>query len=117
MTDELMLPEIDPDAPRSTTPPMAPSRWYGALGGLVAGAAGVRARLVFAHLTDPSSPTDIVGSEFSDRPPGWLVRLAKDWFGTSDKRALRGGMFIVMTLIALFLGVRSLKDRWVGVTG
>lgn len=73
--------------------------------------------MLMAGIIDAISPVDAVGSEFIDRAPGWLVDLAKSWFGTSDKTALRVGIFAVLTIAALAVGAVGRRWRSVGVIG
>lgn len=109
-------PEVHPDAPRRLTGRSAP--WYiGALSGTVAAVFAVGVGLVSAQMLTTTSPTDAVGAAFVDRVPKWLKTLAIDWFGTSDKTALKVGMFTVMAALAVVLGWRSLRRPLTGAAG
>ncbi|MEO5975477.1 MAG: molybdopterin-dependent oxidoreductase [Ilumatobacteraceae bacterium] len=103
-----MAPEIDPNAPRTQSAP-APL-WVGPVSGLLAGGVSICVGLLFAAIIDVKSPLDSVGSEFIDRTPKWLKIRAIDWFGTNDKSALRIGMLVTISIIAL--GVGYLARRW-----
>ena len=109
----VLSPEIDPAAPRRD-PDRAP-RWAGPLAGLVASAFAVCVGLVVAATLDVTSPLDAVGSEFIDHTPKWLKNLAVDWFGTSDKLALRVGMVITIGLLSLVVGAITRRRPIVGV--
>lgn len=109
----VLSPEIDPAAPRRD-PDRAP-RWAGPLAGLVASAFAVCVGLVVAATLDVTSPLDAVGSEFIDHTPKWLKNLAVDWFGTSDKLALRVGMVITIGLLSLVVGAIARRRPIVGV--
>ncbi|MGD9999037.1 MAG: molybdopterin-dependent oxidoreductase [Ilumatobacteraceae bacterium] len=107
MTLEL-VPEVDPDAPRSQPPP-AP-RWTGPVAGFIAAAVAVGVGQLVAALVDVDSPLEAVGSEFIDHTPKWLKTFAVDTFGTNDKLALRTGMVITIGLLSLVVG--WLARRW-----
>lgn len=110
------VPEVHPDAPRRPAGRIAP--WYvGALSGTVAAIFAVGVGLVSAQMLTTTSPTDAVGAAFVDRVPKWLKNLAIDWFGTSDKTALKVGMFMVMAALAVLLGWRSLRRPMTGAVG
>jgi len=94
------------------TPPL-----YGALAGLVAGAVAVTTGMLVAGILDVVSPIDAVGSEFIDRVPPWLKDLAIQWFGTSDKVALRTGIIVVLAIAALMVGYLATRWKIAGVIG
>ena len=117
MFDDAMTAETDPQAPRSQAGRLSAPWYLGALCGLLAGALAVGVGLLTAQWFSTSTPMDAVGSAFIDRVPGWLKRLAIDWFGTNDKRALRIGIYTVMGMLALVIGWRALRNRWSGAVG
>lgn len=107
--------EIDPTAPQRD-PSRAPS-WTAPLAGLVAAAGAVCVGQLLAAIIDVTSPLDAVGSEFIDHTPKWLKNLAVDWFGTSDKTALRVGMVITIAALSLLVGGLARRRPPVGVAG
>lgn len=112
---------MDP-AVEATPDPLPRTRirppWYwGSLSGLLAGFLAVGIGLLTAQWFSVSTPTDAVASAFIDRVPKWLKTLAIDWFGTNDKVALRVGIYVVIGLLAVLIGWRSLHARWTGVSG
>lgn len=70
-----------------------------------------------AALIDVASPLDSVGSEFIDRTPKWLKTRAIDWFGTNDKQALRFGMVITISILALAIGAIARRRPTIGPIG
>ena len=99
--------------PRTATTP----RPFATLAGLVAGAVAVTIGMLVAGIIDVISPIDAVGSEFIDRVPPWLKRLAIRWFGTSDKLALRTGIIVILAIAALVVGFFAVRWVLVGVIG
>lgn len=111
-------PETDPAAPRA--PVVArpqPPAWAGALVGLLAAAVAVTTGLLTAGWLGVVGPLDAVGSSFIDRTPAWLKELAISLFGTNDKLALRVGMVVVLTALAVAVGVLAMRRPGVGVAG
>jgi DMSO/TMAO reductase YedYZ molybdopterin-dependent catalytic subunit len=86
----------------------APSRWDGALAGLLCGAVAVGvAELVAAGVGPGSSPILAVGGAAIDLSPEWLKAFAIRTFGEGDKVALLVGIGVVLGLLALALGAAS----------
>jgi DMSO/TMAO reductase YedYZ molybdopterin-dependent catalytic subunit len=108
--------ESSPPPPSASKLSPAPRR-YGAVAGLVAGAAAVSIGMLTARLIDVVSPIDAVGSEFIDRVPPWLKELAIQWFGTNDKLALRVGIFVTLGVAALMVGFLAARRVVAGVIG
>jgi DMSO/TMAO reductase YedYZ molybdopterin-dependent catalytic subunit len=106
-------PEIDPTAPRRD-PERAPT-WTAPLIGLVAAGAAVCVGQVVAAIVEVTTPLDAVGSEFIDHTPKWLKNLAVDWFGTSDKLALRVGMVVTIGILSVVVGGLARRRPPVGV--
>ncbi|MBK5331008.1 MAG: molybdopterin-dependent oxidoreductase [Ilumatobacteraceae bacterium] len=98
---------------QATTTP----RLFATLAGLVAGAVAVTIGMLVAGVIDVVSPIDAVGSEFIDRVPPWLKRLAIRWFGTSDKLALRTGIIVILGIAALVVGYFAVRRKIVGAIG
>ncbi len=97
---------------REAMPPL-----YGTSAGLVAGAVAVTTGMLVAGILDVVSPIDAVGSEFIDRVPPWLKELAIQWFGTSDKLALRTGIIVVLAIASLIVGFLAVRRKIVGLIG
>ncbi len=108
ITTDSSAPEVDPSAPRTQSAP-APV-WVGPFCGLLSGGVAICVGLLVAAIIDVKSPLHSIGSEFIDRTPKWLKIQAVDWFGTSDKSALRIGMVVTISIIALWVGFFS--RRW-----
>src|SRR5579871_948451 len=98
---------------------IAASRWWGALCGLLAAAAAMGFAQLFAGLTIPAaSPVVAVGEAAIDRTPLGLKDFATSTFGNSDKTVLIAGVFVVIFLYAMLVGVvamRSLRAGFVGL--
>ena len=73
--------------------------------------------MLVAGIIDVVSPIDAVGSEFIDRVPPWLKRLAIRWFGTNDKLALRAGIIVILAMAAVVVGFFAARRMVVGVIG
>ncbi|MFM8857138.1 MAG: molybdopterin-dependent oxidoreductase [Actinomycetota bacterium] len=101
-----MIAEVDPLAPHESTTRSAPS-WARALFGLLSGASALSIASLLAALLSTWSAVDAVGSSFIDRTPAWLKDLAITWFGNDNKTALRIGIFAVLAVLALTLGIAS----------
>ncbi|MER5967582.1 molybdopterin-dependent oxidoreductase [Streptomyces sp. NPDC002057] len=91
---------------------------WAALAGLVSGyAALAAAELVSAWVRPESGPLTAVGGGAIDRTPA----AVKDWairnFGTNDKLVLQAGILVVIALLAMGLGVLSLRWRRIAAAG
>lgn len=85
----------------------------GAAAGLVSAAVGLgAAELVAATSHVFQSPVLDVGDRVIDGVPNSLKRLAIDWFGTNDKRALLIGIGALLTIYAAALGVVAVGRHW-----
>ncbi len=98
--------EVDPLAPHVSD--SRPSPWWArSIFGLLSGAASLAFGSAFAALFSTTSAVDAVGSSSIDRTPSWLKDLAIAWFGDDNKSALRVGIFAVLAILAVALGVSS----------
>jgi DMSO/TMAO reductase YedYZ molybdopterin-dependent catalytic subunit len=98
--------EVDPRAPHEST--VRPSPWWArSLFGLLSGAASLAFGSAFAALFSTTSAVDAVGSSFIDRTPMWLKDLAIALFDDDNKTALRVGIFTVLAILAIALGIAS----------
>ncbi|MFJ6215333.1 molybdopterin-dependent oxidoreductase [Streptomyces sp. NPDC092296] len=87
----------------------------GALVGLLSAAAALGAGEAVAAFTGPrSSPVIAVGSQAIDLTPTPLKEYAVRTFGTHDKLVLLGGIYSVLTLIALAAGFAALRHPRTG---
>lgn len=115
-----MTPETDPRAVhQNTAPEVRPPRWIGSVIGLIASALAVASASVIASLGDATTPVRAIGSSLIDRAPLWLKNLAIDLFGSANKTALQVGIVIVVIVLALWLGSKSLtspRPLIVGIT-
>lgn len=73
--------------------------------------------MLAAGLTEVVSPIDAVGSEVIDHTPIAVREWAIRTFETDDKLVLRIGVFTVLGLAALTLGVIAARRVWIGVGG
>lgn len=96
-------------------------RWRvpaGALSGLLAGFAALAvAELVSAAVRPEAGPVVAVGGAAIDRTPAPVKDWAIQQFGTDDKLVLQAGILAVLALLALVLGLVSLRHRLLGAAG
>ena len=94
-----------------------PKMWGGVLG-VLSGAVAMGVAQLVAGLVDPqASPVLAVGQAAIDATPAWL----KDWairaFGSADKQVLLGGIWAVLTSMAVLLGIASIRRPRIGLAG
>jgi DMSO/TMAO reductase YedYZ molybdopterin-dependent catalytic subunit len=87
------------------------------IGVIAAGVAMGTAQLVAGIVNPRSSPILTVGQSAIDATPEWLKSFAIRTFGQHDKTALLGGIGVTLALVAIALGIASLRRLWVGVVG
>src|SRR5688572_31721636 len=87
------------------------------LGVVSAGVALGVAHLVAAFVGGESSPVIAVGSAAIDLTPEWLKAFAIRTFGEQDKLVLLAGVAVVITVLAIVLGVASLGRPRTGLVG
>lgn len=94
-------------------------RWpYGALAGLLAGAAGVAVAQLAAAISRPeSSPLVTVGGTVVDATPTPVKEFAIRHFGTNDKHFLLAGIGAALTVFALIIGIVAVRKLWLGLVG
>lgn len=106
-----MISETDPSAPRdSRAATRQPPRLIGSAIGVIASLLAVAVSSAFASLGDVTTPVRAIGNSVIDRAPSWLKDLAIDLFGTANKTALQVGIVIVVLVLAIILGSRSLAS-------
>lgn len=86
-------------------------RWgTAALSGLLSAGAAVAAGEVVAGAVRPaSSPILVVGNRFVTLTPEWLKSFAIREFGTSDKTALLTGIYLTVGVLAVVIGLLTLR--------
>lgn len=104
--DETKLPAVAP-APRAAA----------GLAGLLAAAVAIAVGSLVAAIIEVRSPIDAVGEQVIDHAPSWLIELGKNAFGTDDKTALRIGIAVILAIVAVVLGIASVRRRWIGIAG
>ena len=93
------------------------SRIGAVLGVVSAGVALGVAHLVAAFVGGESSPVIAVGSAAIDLTPEWLKSFAIRTFGEQDKLVLLVGVGVVVTLLAVVLGIASVRRPRAGLVG
>jgi DMSO/TMAO reductase YedYZ molybdopterin-dependent catalytic subunit len=73
------------------------------------------AELVAGLLGRAESAVTAVGEEFIDITPAWLKELAIDWFGTSDKAVLVGGIMVVLAILGVGVGLLTARRYGLGM--
>ncbi len=97
---------------------VARRRIRGAVAGLVATAVALgAAELAASARRDLRSPVFDVGARFIDATPVWLKDFAIEQFGTNDKLALLVGIFTLLALYGIAIGIAATRRRWAGVAG
>jgi len=96
-----------------------PLSWLiGALVGLLtAGAAVGAGEAVAAFVRPESSPIIVVGNRFILLTPESVRRWAIRQFGTGDKAALLTGIYVVIAVLAVVLGILALRRLVFGLAG
>jgi hypothetical protein len=110
---------LDPRVPSGSPQPPRWHRWLiGALIGLLTAAAAVGAgEAVAAFVRPAASPIIVVGNRFILLSPESLRRWAIREFGTGDKAALLTGIYVVIAVLALGLGILALRRFVLGIAG
>src|ERR1700729_2823049 len=94
------------------------SRGWGALCGLLAAALAMGIAQLIAGLSVPaSSPVIDVGSVAINHTPLPVKVWATSTFGTNDKTVLLSGVFVVVFLYAMFVGVLAARRLSLGFAG
>ena len=94
------------------------SRWWGALCGLLAAALAMGiAQLIAGFSVPASSPVIDVGSVAINHTPLPVKVWATSTFGTNDKTVLLAGVFIVVFLYAMLVGVLAARRMSLGYAG
>jgi len=95
-------------------------RWLAALCGLLAAAVAMGIAQLLAGIAAPdSSPVDAVGSVAINHTPLGLKVWATSTFGTNDKTVLLLGVFVVVFLYSMLVGVlasRRMAYGYIGLT-
>ena len=94
------------------------SRWLAALCGLLAAAVAMGVAQLLAGIAAPnSSPVDAVGSVAINHTPLPVKVWATTQFGTNDKTLLLLGVFVVVFLYAMAVGVLAARRMAYGYAG
>lgn len=105
------------DAPTTPARATTPRRWWYALGGVLAAAAGVGAgHLVAAFVAPEASPVPAIGSTVIDLTPTPVKEWAVATFGTADKPILVGSVAVGALAIAGGVGLVARTRRTLGLT-
>jgi hypothetical protein len=129
VTERASPPSIEePRGDRSTTLALASGSeraanrmdagWVGAAIGLIAGGLALGVAHLVASIVNPqASPVITVGQAMIDTAPEWLKTWAIRTFGQNDKAVLVGGICLALAVVALVLGVLSIRRPRVGIIG
>jgi len=94
------------------------SRWLAAVCGLLSAAVALGVAQLLAGIWAPSaSPADAVGSVVINHTPLSVKVWATSTFGTNDKTALLLGVFIVVFVYAMVVGVLAARRMAYGFAG
>ncbi len=90
----------------------------GAIVGLLAAGIAVGVgELVAAFVRPAASPVIAVGNRFIALTPESVKRWAIREFGTNDKHALLTGIYVIIALFAIVIGLLAIRWMWAGVAG
>jgi hypothetical protein len=90
----------------------------GATAGFLSGATAICVAILAAAFVRPqASPVIAVGEAAIDRTPSALKQFAIQYFGQNDKNVLLLGMYIVIAMLAMSIGLLARKRLAVGVIG
>lgn len=106
--------EVDPS---KLAPPPRPPRILSVIAGLVSGAIAVAVGLLLAGILTVVSPIEAVGSVVIDHVPLRVKEFAVSNFGTNDKLALRIGIYTILAIAAMGLGLLAVKRPLTGAAG
>jgi DMSO/TMAO reductase YedYZ molybdopterin-dependent catalytic subunit len=106
--------ETDSSAPHKQSD-QAP-RWTAPVAGLISSFFAVCVATFIAVLLDVVTPLNAVGSEFIDHTPKWLKNFSIQTFGTNDKAALKIGMVLTISCLALLNGLIARRKLLVGTS-
>jgi DMSO/TMAO reductase YedYZ molybdopterin-dependent catalytic subunit len=94
------------------------SRWLAAVCGLLAAAVALGVAQLIAGFSAPNaSPADAVGSVVINHTPLSVKVWATSAFGTNDKNALLVGVFVVVFVYAMVVGVLAARRLAYGFAG
>ena len=94
------------------------SRWLAAVCGLLAAAVALGIAQLLAGISAPNaSPADAVGSVVINHTPLSVKVWATSTFGTNDKTVLLTGVFIVVFVYAMVVGVLAARRMAYGFVG
>jgi DMSO/TMAO reductase YedYZ molybdopterin-dependent catalytic subunit len=94
------------------------SRWLAAVCGLLAAAVALGIAQLLAGISAPNaSPADAVGSIVINHTPLSVKVWATSAFGTNDKNVLLTGVFVVVFLYAMLVGVLAARRLAYGFAG
>jgi hypothetical protein len=90
----------------------------GATAGFLSGATAICVAILAAAFVRPqASPVIAVGEAAIDRTPSVVKQFAIQYFGQNDKNVLLLGMYVVIAMLAMAIGVLARKRLAVGVIG
>lgn len=90
----------------------------GIVTGLLSGAMAIGVAILAAAFVRPqASPVIAVGEAAIDRTPSAVKEFAIQYFGQNDKNVLLLGMYVVIAIIAMTVGVLGRRRLAVGVIG
>jgi DMSO/TMAO reductase YedYZ molybdopterin-dependent catalytic subunit len=90
----------------------------GAAIGLVAGGVAIGVAHLLAGILNPqASPVITVGQAAIDATPEWLKSWAIRTFGENDKAVLVDGIYLVVAVVAIALGILSIRRPQVAIVG
>lgn len=115
MNDQLVRSDHDHDRDAAL---VSSPWWIGPVAGLLAAFVALAVAELFTGFIDGArSPVISVGERFIDATPSWLKTFAVERFGTNDKAVLQGGIYVVLALFAVVVGIVAVRKLWIGLVG
>ena len=107
-------PEIDRSAPQKQS--FQAPIWTAPIAGLISALFALSIATLIAVIINVETPLNAVGGEFIDHTPKWLKNFAIRIFATNNKAALKTGMLLTVSCLALLAGSIARRRRIAGAS-
>ena len=107
-------PEIDRSAPQKQS--FQAPIWTAPFAGLISALFALSIATLIAVIINVETPLNAIGGEFIDHTPKWLKNFAIRIFATNNKAALKTGMLLTVSCLALLAGSIARRRRIAGAS-
>ena len=107
-------PEIDRSAPQKQS--FQAPIWTAPIAGLISALFALSIATLIAVIINVETPLNAIGGEFIDHTPKWLKNFAIRIFATNNKAALKTGMLLTVSCLALLAGSIARRRRIAGAS-